>query len=155
MRQMTKALFISLALAAYAPTSVAATSDDEWSMTIEAERWSQLIGVAIVAAGGRPPHEVDAPDSAPHLTRTALGIQEATARLVTLHHLTCRVKPIAKPTDCAVFARPHWAAAVMQATRDELRARLQWLSSTAHKFVQPACEIAIRRTGDERFCAVE
>jgi hypothetical protein len=105
MRQMTKALFISLALAAYAPTSVAATSDDEWSMTIEAERWSQLIGIAIVAAGGRPPHEVDAPDSAPHLTRTALGIQEATARLVTLHHLTCRVKPIAKPTDCAVFAQ--------------------------------------------------
>ncbi|NOT41005.1 MAG: hypothetical protein HOP13_10975 [Alphaproteobacteria bacterium] len=155
MRQRTKALLFSLALAVCAPASVAAASDDEWNMTIEAERWSHLIGIAIVAAGGSPPREANTPESAPDLARIAQGIGEASARLVTLHHLTCRLRPIAKPADCAVFAPPRWATATMQASKDELRARLQWLASTAHKFVQPACAIAIKRTGDERFCTTE
>jgi hypothetical protein len=141
--------------AARPPMSVGAELDDEWNMAIEAERWSYQIGVAIVAAGGAPPPDVDIPIPARHLTRTAQGLHEAAQRLIALHNLTCRTPPIATPADCAAFAAPSWTKATAPASKDELQARLQWFESNAYKFVHPACDIAIKRTGDERYCAVE
>jgi hypothetical protein len=141
--------------AARPPMSVGAELDDEWNMAIEAERWSYLIGVAIVAAGGAPPSDAATPIPAPHLARTAQGLNEAAQRLIVLRNVTCRTPPIAKPADCAAFAAPSWTSATAPASKDELQARLQWFESNAYKFVQPACAVAIRRTGDERFCAVE
>jgi hypothetical protein len=139
--------------AARPPMSVGRELDDEWTMAIEAERWSYQIGVAIVAAGGAPPPDAATPIPAPHLDRTAQGLNEAAQRLIMLRNLTCRTPPIAKPADCIAFAAPTWTNA--PAAKDELQARLQWLESTAYKFVHPACAVAIKRTGDERFCAVE
>lgn len=141
--------------AARPPTSVGAEFDDEWNMAIEAERWSYQIGVAIVAAGGAPPPDVEIAAATPHLTRTARGLREAARRLIVLHNLTCRTPLIAKPADCAAFAAPSWTNATGPEPKDELQARLQWFESNAHKFVHPACADATKRTGDERFCAVE
>lgn len=141
--------------AARPPRSVGAELDDEWNMAIEAERWSYQIGVAIVAAGGAPPPDVAMPIAAPHLTRTAQGLHEAAHRLIALHNLTCRTPPIAKQADCAAFVTPAWSNAAAPASKDELQDRLQWFDANAYKFIQPACDIAIKRTGDERFCAVE
>ena len=45
-------------------------------MAIEAERWSYIIGVAIVAAGGTPPPDADTAASA-FEGRTANGLREA------------------------------------------------------------------------------
>jgi hypothetical protein len=137
------------------PKSVGAELDDEWNMAIDAERWSYQIGVAIVAAGGAPPPDVDIPVQAPHLTRTAQGLHEAAERLIALRSLTCRTPSIAKPADCAAFVTPPWANATAPASKEELQARLQWFEANAYKFVHPACNIAIKQTGDERFCAVE
>ncbi len=142
------------AFTARPPMSVGRELDDEWNMAIEAERWSYLIGVAIVAAGGQPPPDVDASASA-HLSRTANGLHDAAQRLIVLRNLTCRTPPIAKPADCAAFAAPVWTNTAAPASKDELQARLQWFESNAYRFVQPACDVAIKRTGDERFCAVE
>lgn len=141
--------------AARPPMSVGAELDDDWAMAIEAERWSHQIGVAIVAAGGAPPRDVDIPIPAPHLARTAQGLHEAAQRLIMLRNLTCRTPPIANPADCAAFTPPSWTNAAAPASKEELQSRLEWFESTAHQFVQPACAIAIKRTGDERYCVTE
>jgi len=141
--------------AARPPMSVGAELDDEWTMAIEAERWSYLIGVAIVAAGGAPPPDASAPSSAAHLARTAQGLREAAQRLMVLRNLACRSPQMAKPEDCAAFASPPWANATTPASKDELQARLQWLHTNAFQFVHPACEVAIKRTGDKNVCSVE
>jgi hypothetical protein len=141
--------------AARPPMSVGRELDDEWNMAIEAERWSYQIGVAIVAAGGAPPPDVDIPVAAPHLARTGQGLHEAAQRLIVLRNLACRTPPIAKPADCAAFAPPPWAKAGTPASKEELQARLQWLEGNAYKFVHPACAVAIKRTGDNNFCSAE
>ncbi len=156
MHVRTKAFLAALTLATCSPLSAAAAPDDEWSMTIDAERWSHLIGVAIGAAGGAPPPEANLPASAPNLVRTAQGIYEAGARLVTLHQLTCRRQPpIAKPVDCATFSPPPWLRSVGIPSTVELRTRLLWLQSHALQFVKPACAFAVRRSGDDRYCMLE
>lgn len=139
--------------AARPPMSVGAELDDEWNMAIEAERWSYQIGIAIVAAGGAPPPDVEIAAATPHLTRTAQALHEAAQRLTVLRNLTCRTPSIAKPDACTAFAAPSWTSAT--ASKNELQTRLQWFESNAHKFVHPACADATKRTGDERFCAVE
>ena len=137
------------------PMSVGAELEDEWNMAISAERWSYLIGVAIIAAGGAPPPESTAQAAPAHLARTAQGLHEAAERLIVLRNLTCGNPPIAKSADCAAFAPPHWTNAAAPASKDELLQRLQWFESHAYQFVHPACAIAIKRTGDQFFCAAE
>lgn len=138
------------------PMSVGAELDDEWTMAIEAERWSYQMGVAIVALGETPPPEAGTTPSN-HLERTARGLRNATTRLAALFALTCKPPSIAKPEDCAMFEQPAWFPTPESGTpsKEELQARLQWFESQAYKFVQPACAVAIKRTGDERYCAVE
>lgn len=140
--------------AARPPMSVGRELEDEWTMAIEAERWSYVVGVAIVAAGGAPPPETNA-TSPNHLARTAQGLNEAAQRLVVLRNLTCGNPPIANPADCAAFAPPAWMKTTAPPTKDELLARLQWMESHAYKLVNPACAVAVRRTGDQNFCASE
>ena len=140
--------------AARPPMSVGRELEDDWTMAIEAERWSYLIGVAIVAAGGTPPPDVETAASA-FEGRTANGLRDAAQRLVVLYDLTCRAHAIAKQADCVSFASPSWAASAAPVAKDELQARLQWFESHAYKFVQPACAAAIKRTGDAQFCSVE
>jgi hypothetical protein len=141
--------------------SVAAELDDEWNMAIEAERWVYQIGVALVGVGANPPAQRGAPAAGAedHLARTARGVRNAAARLAALQKLTCATPPIAKPEDCAAFAPPPWfAAAATDPTvppHDEIFDHLQWFQENAPKFVQPACEAAMKRTGDQRYCAVE
>jgi hypothetical protein len=139
--------------AARPPMSVGAELDDEWNMAIEAERWSYLIGVAIVAAGGTPPPDARTPTAAAHLARTAQGLQESAQRLIVLRNLTCRTPLIAKPEDCAAFKAQAWTSAT--APKEELQARLQWLESNAYQFVHPACATAAKRTGNQHYCAAE
>jgi hypothetical protein len=178
----TNALFLTLALAACAPSppsdpraaagtwppkdyaafvarppmSVGAEFDDEWTMAIEAERWSYQIGLAIAAIGTTPPVE-SGTAAANHLERTAHGLRNAAARLLVLQPLTCKTSPIAKQQDCASFAPPDWLSRPDPSTpsKEEMQARLLWLQDNALQFVFPACNIAIKRTGDERYCAVE
>lgn len=140
--------------AARPPMSVGRELDDEWTMAIEAERWSYLIGVAIVAAGGAPPPDVETAASA-FEGRTANGLRDAARRLIVLHSLTCRTHTIAKSVDCASFVPPPWADSVGAVSKDELQARLQWFESNAYQFVNPACALATTRTGDAQFCSVE
>jgi hypothetical protein len=123
-------------------------------MAIEAERWSYVIGVAIVAAGGTPPPDAEAAVTA-FQGRTANGLRDAAQRLIVLHDLTCRTHAIAKAADCASFTPPAWVASAEPASKDELQSRLQWFEANAYRFVQPACAIAIRRTGDQNFCSTE
>lgn len=151
----TGAFLIALTLAAGSPICAAATPDDELNMTIDAERWSTLIGLAIEGAGGAPPPEANTPATAPYAVRTAQGTYEAGARLVMLHQLTCRTLSIARPADCAAFAPPPWLRSAAFPSAAELRTRLLWLQSHALQFVKPACAFAIRRSGDERFCTLE
>jgi hypothetical protein len=140
--------------AARPPMSVGRELEDDWTMAIEAERWSYLIGVAIVAAGGTPPPDVETAASV-FEGRTANGLRDAAQRLIVLYDLTCRAHAIAKQADCVSFAPPRWAASAAPVSRDELQARLQWFEAHAYKFVHPACAVAIKRTGDERYCSVE
>ena len=137
------------------PRSVGAELDDPWNMAIDAERWSYLIGIAIVAAGGTPPMESEGANPTAYLDRTATGLHDAATRLIALHALTCGSPPIAKAEDCTAFSSPLWANAIAPASKDELQARLQWLESNAYRFTLPACAVAIKRTGDDRYCAVE
>jgi hypothetical protein len=141
--------------AARPPMSVGRELEDEWTMAIEAERWSYLIGVATIAAGGAPPPEPAAQISPDHLTRTAQGLNEAAARLIVLRNLTCRPPPIAKPADCAAFAPPPWTKTTAPPSKDDLIARLQWFETNAYKFIHPVCAVAVRRTGDQNVCAAE
>ena len=135
------------------PMSVGAELDDEWTMAIEAERWSYVIGVAIVAVDGTPPPHVDTNATTSLLKRTEFALHGASARLKVLHDLTCRAEPIAKPDDCEAFALLGWTSG--SDSKDQLQARLQWFEANAYKFVQPACAVAIKRTGDERYCVAE
>jgi hypothetical protein len=140
--------------AARSPMSVGRELEDEWTMAIEAERWSYIIGVAIVAAGGRPPADEEVVATA-FLDRTAAGLHDAAQRLIALRNLTCSAPSIAKPEDCAAFTAPPWATSIARAKKEELQARLQWLEANAFRFVHPACEIAIKRTGDQYYCSAE
>ena len=140
--------------AARPPMSVGRELEDDCTMAIEAERWSYVIGVAIVAAGGAPPSDVETAASA-FEGRTANGLRDAAQRLIVLHDLTCRSPAIAKQADCLSFAPPSWATSVSPVSKGELQERLQWFESHAYKFVQPACNVAIKRTGDGNFCSVE
>lgn len=140
--------------AARPPMSVGRELEDDWTMAIEAERWSYIIGVAIVAAGGTPPPDADTAASA-FEGRTANGLREAAQRLIVLHGLTCRTHAIAKSADCTSFTAPTWAHNMAPASKDELQARLQWFESHAYQFVHPACAVAIKRTGDQNFCTAE
>ena len=138
------------------PMSVGAELEDPWNMAIEAERWSYQIGVAIIAIGETPPPETGT-TSSNFAERATRGLRNAATRLEALKALTCAAAPIAKVEDCAAFAPPPWFETPDEPTppKDDLQDRLQWFQSTAPNFVFPACAIAIRRTGDERYCAVE
>ncbi len=138
------------------PMSVGAELDDEWTMAIEAERWSYQLGVAIVAIGETPPRESGTTPSN-HIERTARGLRNAATRFAALQALTCKAPLIAKAEDCSTFAPPTWFPTPDAATppKEELQDRLQWFESHAYKFVQPACTVAIKRTGDERYCVAE
>lgn len=129
--------------------------DDELSMAIAAERLNQQLGTAIVAAGGAPPPETVAGPSASELERVASGLNGAARRLIVLRDITCRTPPIARPADCAAFVPPRWVHGNPRVPKPELQARLQWVEATAYKFVHPACNAAVRRTGNEQFCATE
>lgn len=142
--------------AARPPMSVGAELDDDWTMAIEAERWSYQIGVALVALGGTPPAELGAPPTnLPE--RTLRGLRNAAKRLSVLQAVSCGQQKIAKADDCVAFAEPEWFAKPDPSipSKDELQARLQWFQMNAEQFILPACEVAIKRTGDERYCAVE
>jgi hypothetical protein len=121
-------------------------------MAIEAERWSYVIGVAIVAAGGTPP-SIPVPPEQDYLRRADRALQSAVSRLTTLKDITCKAPAIAKAEDCAAFAPPSWIIATP--SKDDVQTRLQWLEENAYKFVQPACAVAIKRTGDQRYCAAD
>lgn len=136
------------------PMSVAAELDDEWSIAMDAERWSYRLGLAIVAVGGTPPPESGAPaEQFPE--RTTRALQIAATRLVALHALTCGARPVAKPQDCAAFVPPPWLQARATPSKDEMQARLLWLQEHAEQFSLPACDVAIKRTGDRFYCAAE
>jgi hypothetical protein len=138
------------------PMSVAAELDDAWSMAIDAERWSYQIGVALIAAGATPPVERGAPVK-DYLARAARGLRNAATRFVALQKLACGAPRIAKEEDCSTYAPPPWLLLPDQSIppKDELQIRLLWLHEVAPNFVQPACAIAIKRTGDQRFCVAE
>jgi hypothetical protein len=140
---------------ARAATGAGAGVDDELSMAIEAERLNHQLGTAIVAAGGAPPPEAVAGPSASELERVASGLNGAARRLIVLRDITCRAPPIAKPIDCAAFVPPRWAYGNPRVPKPELQARLHWVEANAYKFVHPACNAAVRRTGNEHFCATE
>lgn len=144
------------AFTARPPMSVAAELDDEWSMAIDAERWSYQLGVALIAAGVTPPVDKGTPVKE-HLARAARGLRNAAARFVVLQKLVCGTPRIAKEEHCSTYAPPPWLLMPDEGvpSKDELQLRLLWLHEIAPQFVLPACEIAIKRTGDERFCAVE
>jgi hypothetical protein len=132
--------------------SVGAELDDPWTMAIEAERWSYVIGVAVVAVGGTP-GRIALPLQEDYLRRADRALQLAVSRLTELKTLTCGTPSIAKAEDCATFAPPSWVIATP--AKEDVQTRLQWLEADAHKFVQPACAIAIKRTGNERYCVAE
>lgn len=138
------------------PMSVGAELDDEWSMAIDAERWSYQIGVALIAAGATPPIETGTP-AKDFLPRAARGLRNAATRFVALQKLTCATPRIAEEKHCSTYAPPPWLLLPDANTpsKDELQIRLLWLHEVAPQFVFPACEIAIKRTGDKRYCAVD
>jgi hypothetical protein len=144
------------AFTARPPMSVGAELEDPWTMAIEAERWSYQIGVAIVAAGGTPPENTSTPPAtSDYLPRATRGLRNAGIRLTALHRRTCGIPAIAKAQDCAAFAPPTPIAEGSSLSKDEVLSRLQWFEANALQFVLPACAIAIGRTGDKRYCAVE
>lgn len=142
------------------PMSVGAELQDPWTLAINAERWSYVIGRAIVGVGAVPLKGAETPPDPDYVTRADRAFVNAAARLVALQRLVCARTQIAKQEDCAAFTPPPpWARAPQskdaRPTTDDLMSRDLWLNEHAPPFVQPACEQGAKRFHDERFCVAE